>query len=259
MTIMQNPFRIFGAFLPAVLLMSGISLAGNPSPTIAIGPQKGRCDDAIPGVAAIVPKLDCKFFNTTETSYQSWIVEHDDGTLENTMGGTISSDELLRVEHTAQCTSSHQGKHAMEYCDAVATGDGVKLMICGGMPAYASDLTVTIHAKRDFTCAFSAVYPAPTNPLRWKVTRKALKLKSTGMEPGSRLHGWISVEFEEIDDKAKESHSYKIEGYFKPVIQSVPKDDPTDSSGPTGAAEPVVPAQGKPSVKDQSPTRPVRE
>lgn len=37
------------------------------------------------------------------------------------------------------------------------------------------------------------------------------------------MHGWLSVEFEEIDEVTKESRSYRIEGYIKPVISSAAK------------------------------------
>jgi len=121
----------------------------------------------------------------------------------------------------------------MELCEAVATADGVSLTISGGMPAYASDLTVTINANGKFTCAFWAVYPAPTSPLRWKITKKALKLRSLAFEPGSRLHGWISVEFEEIDITANETpRSFRIEGHFKPVVLDPPQDSPAGQGKP---------------------------
>lgn len=113
----------------------------------------------------------------------------------------------------------------MEFCDAVKTKNGVKLMVWGGMPAYASDLTVTIDAKLNFKCAFSGVYPDYSGPLQWKVTKKTLKLKSDKLEERSRIYGWISVEFEERDNAAQKPRAFKIEGYFKPFIQSTPKDE----------------------------------
>ena len=179
------------------------------------------CEDSIAGVAAVVPKLDCAFFKTTKTSHPWHIVEHE-GSLENTFGEGITAEDLLLIEHAAQCTSSHQGEHLMEFCDAVATKDGVKLAISGGMPAYASDLTVTIDAKLNFKCEFSAVYPDYSGPLQWRIIKKTLKLKSAKLDPRSRIYGWISVEFEERDNAAQKPRTFKIEGYFKPFIQSLP-------------------------------------
>ncbi len=216
--------------LAASCLLFGFeTLRGADSPVAVKDTNKNVCEDGIAGVAAVVPKLDCAFFKTTKTSHDWHIVEHE-GSLENTFGEGISAGDLLLIEHTASCKSSHQGEHLMEFCDAVATKDGVKLMIFGGMPAYASDMTVTFDAKLNFTCAFSAVYPAPTGPLQWRITKKTLKLKSDKVEAGNRIYGWVSVEFEERDNTAQKPRTYKIEGYFKPFIQSLPKEDGTQAS-----------------------------
>ncbi len=210
-------------FLGAVILLfgSGPSL-GADVPIAVKDPNKNVCEDSIDGVATVEPKLDCAFFKTAKTSRPWHIVEHD-GTLENTFGDGISAEDLLLVEQTANCTSSHQGEHLMGFCDAVATKDGIKLMVSGGMPAYASDMTVTIDDKLNFKCEFSAVYPDYSGPLQWKITKKTLKLKSAKLEPRSRIYGWISVEFEERDHAAQKPRTFKIEGYFKPFIQSLPK------------------------------------
>ena len=181
----------------------------------------GECEDKIVAIADVVADLDSKFFGTSETSRQPWILEKSDGSLEDTMDGSIDPDDLVLIERTSNCVSTHQGEHEMEFCDAVKNGDCVEIEISGGGPAYMSSLAVTIDAKRQFTCKFNAVYPSPTGPLRWEVTKKAMKIKTAKEEPGTRLRGWISVEFDEIDETHVAKH-YKIEGYIKPVIQSAP-------------------------------------
>jgi hypothetical protein len=180
----------------------------------------GSCEDKLVVVADVAAELDCEFFKTSETSRQPWIAERPDGSLEDTMDGTIDANDLLLLERTANCVSTHQGEHTMDLCDAVKTEDGVALELSGGAPAHMSSLTVTVDAKRQFGCRFKAVYPSPDSVVHWRVTRKAMKLKTAVGEPGSRLRGWISVEFDEIDDATGAAKSYKIEGYFKPVIQS---------------------------------------
>jgi len=182
----------------------------------------GEWEDKLVVLADVVPDLDSKFFGTVETSRQPWILEDSDGSLEDTMDGTIDAGDLVLIERTANCVSTHQGEHKMDFCDAVKTGDGVEIEISGGAPAYMSSLTVPIDAKRQFVCKFEAVYPSSTAPLRWAVTKKAMKLKTAVGDAGSRLRGWISVEFDEIDGTNGVAKRYKIEGYFKPVIQSAP-------------------------------------
>ena len=59
------------------------------------------------------------------------------------------------------------------------------------MPAYASDISLTINSKLEFKCSFSAVYPGPTGPLHWKVTKNPVhaaggcgdKFSGTGQRP----------------------------------------------------------------------------
>jgi biopolymer transport protein ExbD len=178
------------------------------------------CEDKLVVVAELVPDLNDRFFETVETSRQPWIVEGSDGSLEDTMDGNIDADDLVLIERTANCVSSHQGEHTMDHCDAVKTGDGVEIELSGGAPAFMSSMSVTIDSKWQFVCRFKAVYPSPDVAVHWKVTKKAMKLKAAPGAPGSRLRGWISVEFAEIDDATGEAKSHKIEGYIKPVLQS---------------------------------------
>lgn len=184
-----------------------------------VGAPPAASEDLLVAKVEVVPKLDTRFFHQSQASYHWWIVEDDEGNLEDTTDGAIDADDLLRLEHTANLASTHQGEHSMEFCEATATTDGAVLTFAGGMPAYASSLTVDLDAKRSFKCSFAATYPGPSNPLRWKITKKELKLKSSDLTGGTRLYGWISVTFDEIDTVAGASKSYKIEGYFKPVLQ----------------------------------------
>ena len=172
--------------------------------------------------ATVAPKLDTPFYHKTETSYRWWIIEDESGHLEDTTDGSIDADDLLRIEHTANCVSSHQGDHIMTFCEAVATANGALLEFSGGSPAYTSSLSITIDPKLNYKCFFTATYPAPTNPLKWKITKKELRLKRSQLTGGSRLFGWLSISFAEIDSVSNLSKSYKIEGYFKPVFQHKP-------------------------------------
>lgn len=199
--------------MAAVVVMLGVAAAAEPSRPV------NRCEDPISARATVDPQLDVPFFKTRETAWQWWIVEDESGHLEDTIDGVIDADDLLRVESAADCVSTHQGEHRMRDCVAMATSDGVVLEFSGGMPAYASKLVVTIDRKLGYRCAFSGSYPAPTNPLKWKITGKELHLKSAELRAGSRILGWISVAFEEIDETARVTKTYKISGHFKPVLQ----------------------------------------
>lgn len=186
-------------------------------------PARSSCDDSVAAKATIVPKLDSPLFHETKTSLNWWIVESESGAVEDTTDGEIEPADLVRIEHTASCTSTHQGEHLMEFCDAVRDGESIRLSLSGGMPAYASSLSVSIEKSLAFRCDFSATYPALTPPLRWKITKKELRLRSRDIAPGHRVFGWISVTFEETEAvKGAQPKTYKIEGYIKPVIQHKP-------------------------------------
>jgi hypothetical protein len=48
-----------------------------------------------------------------------------------------------------------------------------------------------------------------------------MKLKTSDFKKGKRLHGWLSVDFEEISTYMGEKsvRSYRIEGFIKPIIK----------------------------------------
>ena len=214
----SNPRISWPPLLSLIVCFLGLipaSFAQEPAPSSGYS----ACKDPIPASAAVLPRLNSPFFRSSKSSYPWWIVVHESGRLEDTLDDVIDAEDRRRIEHTANCVSTHQGEHAMDFCDAVLEKDGAVLEFSSGMPAYASWLRVTIDSKLNYTCSFQAVYPAPTNRLTWEIKKKELRLKSRELRPGSRIFGWLSVTFDEIDSAANFTKSYKIEGYFKPVLQ----------------------------------------
>lgn len=196
---------------------AGVEPTDKPVPT-------PKCSDAIVGHMVVAPTLDSAFFRSTTSSYPWHIVEHEDGTLEDTFGGSVSKTSVKKLGHTADCVSSHQGKHAMSFCDAETKQGRLTLTISGGMPAYVSSLVIFIDGER-FTCDFSAVYPGPAEGLGWRITKKELRVKSSKIEAGSRFYAWLSIKFEEsrlVDGKIV-WRPHKIEGFIKPQIQQAVK------------------------------------
>jgi len=211
------------------LLGGRVAIAQSPDPVPShTQTASAETQDDIGASAIVDPKLNAPFFRKIKTSLPWHMVEHEDGSLENTLGDGIHADDIVRIEQTANCVSTHQGEHVMDLSTAISGKDGVELTISGGLPAYASSLVVHIAPTLRFDVAFDAKYPALTGDLRWRIKRKELRLQSATMKPGARLRGWISVEFEESEhtkDMPPGSFStrgaYKISGYFKPVIQGV--------------------------------------
>lgn len=235
---MKTTSVLFWVF--AELCLFGFSLAAEP---VTAAKPEPKCVDQVVAKAVIEPKLDSEFFRSKEASYPFHIIEHEDGHLENTMGGKVSRKEATKIEHTAKCLSSHQGEHLMSYCDAKQSDGGLFLFVTGGLPAFASMLTLKIDNERNLKCRFEAVYPMtiPGEKLEWKITNKTFRLKSDNSKVGVRLLGWLSVEFEEtctIEGKVTR-HTHRIEGYVKPIIRKA--DSSPDAKSERDASDQLPP------------------
>ena len=165
-------------------------------------------------------KMDSQFFKSYKASYPWYILRNDDGTFENTMGDEVSADDKIPVEHTAHCVSTHQGKHVMDFCDAIYDAGTLRLEIHGGMPAYASSLMIIVK-DAEFFCRFRASYPAPVSNCTWNILSKKLIFKDKAIKKGRRLYAWLSAEFEEISTYQGKTATTKhtIEGYIKPIVK----------------------------------------
>ena len=193
------------------------------APAVATVVAESKCIDAIDRKVVVDTELHADFFDTTTKQYPWYIIVHTAVHLEDTTDGRIDSEDLVQIEHTANCVSTHQGKHTMKFCDAKLDEEKneLTLFVHGGLPAYFGDLTITIDAESKISCAFSALYPNANGPFRWRIQDKMVKLKTEKLPAGSRLFAWISVEFEEsliVDGEEKGTRSYKIEGFIKPVV-----------------------------------------
>ena len=222
------------------------------------GVNSVQCDDKLWAEATIVPELKSRFFGVTTKSYPPGIIDHGAGKLEDTIDGSVEPEDRIQIEHNAKCISSHQGKHAMNFCDAWIDQGTTKLRIWGGFPAYASSLTVFIDDDLTVRCSFEASYPAPTAGLGWSITKKTIRLRERNVASGDRLYGWLAVEFEE---RAEEDGKviwmpYEIEGYFKPTAKELTPQ--TANSKQNGAAKPAtaVELKGKEKSKSEPKARP---
>jgi hypothetical protein len=177
-------------------------------------------NDSISKAAVIDKDLYSIFFDSHEASYKWYIVKHDNGTFEDTMGGKVSKEDKIPIEHTSNCVSTHQGEHSMNFCDANLKSRVLQLKIHGGLPAYASSLLIEVKENQEFFCFFKAVYHAPVTDLKWNILSKKLRLKTSDFKKGKQIFGWLSVEFEETSTYKGEKVAiiYKIEGFIKPVV-----------------------------------------
>ena len=184
--------------------------------------QESACVDPLEGRVAVDADLHSEFFETSTSQYPWHIVVHPDGHLEDVIDGKIDAGDRVKVEHTAQCVSTHQGEHEMKFCDAdLMKGGRLRLDLYGGLPAYGSSLEIFVDADGNVECSFSAAVKALWGEVKWRITKKEVRFLEEEVAAGKRLHGWISVEFEEIEtlaDGAERRQGHKIEGFIKPVV-----------------------------------------
>jgi len=209
------------------------------------------CEDSTKAQVAIDPRLESGFFTETKKSYPWHIVDHE-GKLEDTLDGTVDEEDRIQIEHTAHCVSDHQGMHTMDFCDASIGGGTTILTIWGGLPAYASSLTLKIAEDSSVTCSFKASYPAPTQGLSWRITKKTIRMRERNPTEGERLHGWISVEFEERSERDGKIvwTPHKIEGFVKPIVQKAVTRTTASEQG--GARQPATAIDSKSEGNEKS-------
>ncbi|QUE51986.1 hypothetical protein KBB96_03640 [Luteolibacter ambystomatis] len=198
------------------LLALGGMACGDP---VLVQPKALVCVDKLVAKVARDPVLDSGFFRSKEYSYPWYVVQGEDGRLHSALDEPLTNEDRARKEHSSNCTSSHMGAHRMDFCDAVVKGGKLVLTIDGGLPAYASDLVITVDGE-NFNCRFSASYPGPVTVLGWTITKKEMRVRSLKATPGKRWYAWISVELDEecLENGKVSVLHHKIEGYLKPVV-----------------------------------------
>ena len=164
-----------------------------------------------------------KHFKDTLTFSNKWdypwyiVVDDGGGNMENTLGGTLMETDTVHLYHTANCWTNHQGRHNVRFCDAILNKDTITLLFQPELPAYASELSISIKDKL-FWSDFSATYPAPAKKLSWVITKQKLVLNKKSYTPGDTINGYLEVEFIETSTEANQKafrKKYYYKGYFK--------------------------------------------
>jgi hypothetical protein len=164
-----------------------------------------------------------KYFKDTLTFNKNWsypwyiVVDNNGGNMENTLGGKLTETDTVHLYHTANCWTNHQGRHKIRYCDAILYNDTISLFLQPELPAYASQLLISIEGSL-FWSDFSATYPVPTGKLSWIVNKQKLVLDKKSYMPGDTIKGYLEVEFIETSVEANQKNlkkKYYYKGYIK--------------------------------------------
>lgn len=145
------------------------------------------------------------------------VVDNDGANMENTLGGALTDIDTTHLYHTANCWTNHQGRHNVRYCDAILNKDTISLFFQSELPAYASELSISIKNNL-FWGDFSATYPASTGKLSWTITKQKLVLDQKSYRPRDTIKGYLEIEFIETSIEANQKNvrkKYYYKGYIK--------------------------------------------
>jgi hypothetical protein len=160
-------------------------------------------------------------FNDTLTFTKNWdypwyMILLPDGRFEKTLGNEpILSEDTIKLYHTANCITNHQGLHNINNCVSLINNDSITLTFESQLPAYASQLTVKI-TNDIFRSSFWAVYPyiEVGQELTWQTTKQKLILDQDKYKLGDIIKGYIEIEFSEISNMTLPQNKSNISNYF---------------------------------------------
>ncbi len=123
------------------------------------------------------------------------------------------------------CTTSHQGEHAIRKCDVYIDSDTLVIHFPAELPAYWGSLTVKVHGGK-FKATFDGV-PFSLDALTFETVRSALTLGKTTYAAGDTLCGTCGFTFEETNPQTGQHSKFYYKGDIAEIVRS--KDfDPFD-------------------------------
>ena len=216
----QKPCLLVCAILPITLLSvweRGIAAepAATPIPKkAAAGPK-----EASPISLRIDPALDAPFFHKEVSSLPWHIVVHDDGHLEDTLGG--DPKKARKIRHTAEVTSNSRGPHTVTQAEAWWEGHDLVIHVHEFNAAYADDLTLRLTpGGKNVTAQYQSPSPAPGHRT-WQVTQGSITLQSwpvAAATPSTALRGKIDFTILETDAQGNQTR-LAVKGNIKPLIK----------------------------------------
>jgi len=170
-------------------------------------------------------KISGSFFAAAKWSYPWWIVQHEDGHIENTMGGTTDKKELPKLKHTAKCFTYHQGEHWIRFCKATLNADGaLELFIHDESASYWDNLRILVKGG-EFTSQYWTSYPGDKGDegLIWTTISQSLVLNKRNYRKGHEVRGRIKFtclqEETNVKYNGRFTRSITIKGVFQTELE----------------------------------------
>jgi hypothetical protein len=170
-------------------------------------------------------KLADPFFEVEKWNYPWWIIENEDGTIENTMGGSSNKKDIQRLKQTANIQCDQQYGHDIHFCEAsVQKDEGLNIFIYDESASTYDNLKITLKQNR-FSCQYWTTYPdaSGNQNLVWVTKSQRLTLDRNKFARGDVLKGKIEFVCEEHaaghDTLPAAPKNISIKGVFKTVIE----------------------------------------
>lgn len=169
------------------------------------------------------PNMPDTFTFPLRWDYPWWTIRNDDGSFENTAGNAISAQDTAHLYFTADCTSDHQGEHAVQYGYAKIEEDLLTLSFRGGEPAYFDRYFIYIK-KNEFGAAMDVSYIFPSEHIRIDIRTlsQELLLDRSEVKAGDTIKGKVDVSFLETHSEKKQiiyQDTIRFHGYFKIPVE----------------------------------------
>lgn len=155
--------------------------------------------------------------------YPWWVIKHEDGHFENSMGELISYEDTTHLYRTANVITSHQGEHPIKYVEATLKADTLILDFADLDAAYHGYLTVEL-VKDKFTSEWIYLSIMLEPPIKYITLKQDLIIITNQFKVGKKIKGKINIQFQELDSTSKQKPPvYFVKGLFETTIQSYSK------------------------------------
>ncbi len=163
------------------------------------------------------------FFGSGEWSHPWHYVPLGDGRYENALGGEVLLEsELPRQQHTARCSTEHQGAHPISFCDlSLGRGGRLEIHLHDESASTADHLGIVVQSGR-FASQYWTFYPLqqPGERLTWTTTRQELVLSADRFARGEALRGRIDFECVQQSNLAgREPVTIAVQGVFEAYVR----------------------------------------
>lgn len=222
---MSNLYRL-QQVKSALKLISSLLLCLLASPAIFSAQEPQGQPEQIKTPIEYNQHLTNPFFQKKKFTYPWWIIENDDGSIEDTRGEITNKKDAPRLLLTADCRTNHQGDHKIRFSNAKLLPDNfIEILVYEETASTYDNLKITIK-DGTFSCQYWTVYPGNRfdEGLIWTTKKQKLVLNKEHYQAKDLIKG--SIDFECVEQATNPKYgddkpvTIKIKGVFKSILEN---------------------------------------